>query len=78
MQATWVRSTPRSDLTSRPFVQVVLHHSAVTNKVTYLYHNEGSVLWVYYIVYYMVALFAKYYVKVRQLNNTESINLQDS
>ena len=56
----------------------VLHHSAVTNKVIYLYHNQESVLWVYYIVYYTVALFAKYYVKVRQLNNTESINLQDS
>ena len=56
----------------------VLHHSALTNKVIYLYHNQESVLWVYYIVYYMVALFAKYYVKVRQLNNTESTNLQDS
>ena len=56
----------------------VLHHSAVTNKVIYLYHNQESVLWVYYIVYYMVALFAKYYVKVRQLINTENINLQDS
>ena len=56
---------------------MVLHHSAVTNKVIYLYHNQESVLWVYYIVYYMVALFAKYYVKVRQLNNTESVNVQD-
>ena len=45
----------------------VLHHSAVTNKVIYLYHNQESVLWVYYIVYYMVALFAKYYVKVSRI-----------
>ena len=46
---------------------MVLHHSAVINKVIYLYHNEGFVLWVYYIVYYMVALCAKYYVKVSRI-----------